>query len=389
LIVEDDPSFRRAAQALFRQIGFDHVDVAENGHEAVEAITTALVPFDVVLCDLNMPTEDGVVVLRRLASCHEPPPLILMSGEDPLVLEAAARLGAQYGLRILGTLAKPFSIVQVQRLLAQLRQPAPAGVRDPLPPLGADEIDAALAEDGFDVWFEPQLSLQTGAAAGLEALLRLRHATEGLVMPVRFIRQAETHGQIGALTMLVVERVARQYGSWRREGWSLPVSVNLSVAALSDPRLPDTMADICAHHQVPSGDVIFELTESAMADDPTVVLDILTRLRLKGFGLALDDFGSGYASLRQLHGLPFRQLKIDQWFVQAATRDLRSRRIIEHSLGLAAHLGMSTVAEGVDSEAGLKLMASLGCDAAQGHFIARPMEARDATAWLAEHPPAA
>jgi EAL domain-containing protein (putative c-di-GMP-specific phosphodiesterase class I) len=139
---------------------------------------------------------------------------------------------------------------------------------------------------------------------------------------------------------------------------------------------------VCArYHLRPSG-IVFELTESTAVDDPGVLLDVMTRLRLKGFGLALDDFGTGYASLQQLHRLPFRQLKIDRWFVQEASRDDRSRRIIEHSLNLASQLGLSTVAEGVDSEAGLELMTRLGCDTAQGYFIARPMPAADVTRWI-------
>lgn len=385
LLVEDDPSFRRAAEALLRQIGVHDVDVAEDGRTAVQSIATATVPFDFVLCDLNLPIDDGIVVLRRLAGCADSPPLVLMSGEDSVTLQAAGRLGTQYGLHILGTLEKPFSIAQLQRILSRLHQPAPARSGGESPPLDVAEIDTALSEARFDVWFEPQMSLQTGAAVGLEALVRLCHSTEGLVMPARFIRQAEIHGQIGALTMLVVERVAEQCRAWRDAGWALPVSVNLSAAVLHDPAFVDAIEEICSRHRIAASAITFELTESAIADNPIALLDILTRLRLKGFGLALDDFGMGYAWLRQLHGLPFRQLKIDQWFVQAATRDDRSCRIVEYSLRLASQFGMSTVAEGVDSAASMDLMTSLGCDAAQGHFIARPMSSRDAARWLDEH----
>ena len=166
------------------------------------------------------------------------------------------------------------------------------------------------------------------------------------------------------------------------------MAVNLSASVLHDPICPDAMTDVCDRHHVRPRDIVFELTESVATDDPAMVFDVIVRLRLKGFGLALDDFGIGYATLQQLHGLPFSQLKIDKSFVQAAIQDDRSRRIIEHSVSLASQLGMSTVAEGVDSEAGLELMTRLGCNAAQGYFIARPMPATAVTAWLTRHPSA-
>jgi EAL domain-containing protein (putative c-di-GMP-specific phosphodiesterase class I) len=382
LVVDDDAAFCQAVIGLLRQIGVNHVEAAGDGQEAVRLITTASEPFDVVLCDLHMPIEDGVVVLRRLAEHRDRSPLILMSGEDPLTLDAAGRLGAHYGLRVLGTLEKPFSLAQLERMLSRLHQPLPPAEAAELAPLEPSEIEAGLDEGRFEVWFEPQISLRTGRIAGVEALLRFRHWTNGLVMPARFIRQAEQHGQIDRLTILVLERVAARCQLWHRAGHTMPVSINLSAATLRDPACPDTMAAVCArYHLRPSG-IVFELTESTAVDDPGVLLDVMTRLRLKGFGLALDDFGTGYASLQQLHRLPFRQLKIDRWFVQEASRDDRSRRIIEHSLNLASQLGLSTVAEGVDSEAGLELMTRLGCDTAQGYFIARPMPAADVTRWI-------
>ena len=384
LVVEDDPAFRRAAAAMLRNIGVHRIETAEDGRQAIQAIVTAPTPFDLVLCDLNMPHEDGIVMLRRLAACSDPPPLILMSGVDPLTLDAAARLGARYGLGILGTLEKPFSLAQLQQVLSRLRQPRPAQEAVRSDPLAVAEIAAGLDEGRFEVWFQPQVSLQTRAITGIEALLRFRHWTEGLILPARFIRQAEEHGHIGRMTTLVLEQVAGHRHTWQLHH-ALPVSVNLSATTLHDPTCPDTMGEICLRHGLHPSNVVFELTESAAANDRTILLDISTRLRLKGFGLALDDFGTGYASLQQLHDLPFRQLKIDKWFVQTATWDERSRRIIEHSLSLALQLGLSTIAEGVDSGTGLELMTDLGCDSAQGYFIARPMPAAEVPGWLALH----
>jgi predicted signal transduction protein with EAL and GGDEF domain len=160
------------------------------------------------------------------------------------------------------------------------------------------------------------------------------------------------------------------------------VSVNLSKAGLRDLTLPDRAAALCVRCDVSPRHITFELTESTLATDATALLDISSRLRLKGFRLSLDDFGTGYASLEELRSLPFHELKLDKQFVQAAGHDNRVRAILENSIALARDLGMDTVAEGVETPAMVDLVASLGCRVIQGFVLAPPMAGTAVLEWL-------
>ena len=147
----------------------------------------------------------------------------------------------------------------------------------------------------------------------------------------------------------------------------------------------------CRRNGIDPHRIILELTESSATQDHAVALDILTRIRLKGFKLSIDDFGTGYSSMTKLAQLPVSEIKIDRSFVGTITRSQESRTIVESTLGLARSLALTTVAEGVEDAATLELLRTLGCDLAQGYHIARPMDAQAAGEWLAawerDHPP--
>jgi EAL domain-containing protein (putative c-di-GMP-specific phosphodiesterase class I) len=212
--------------------------------------------------------------------------------------------------------------------------------------------------------------------------LRLRHDDPILLGPASFIPSAEASGLIGKLTDFVLDHATKWCAAWQAAGWRLTVAVNLSKACFDDLTLPDRAAALCESRHLEHDQLVFELTESTLATDTASLLDVLTRLRLKGFRLSLDDFGTGYASLEELRSLPFHELKLDKQFVQGAVHDSRSRAILESAIGLASELGLSTVAEGVESEAILQMVAGLGCQTAQGYFIGGPMPAEEIADWL-------
>jgi EAL domain-containing protein (putative c-di-GMP-specific phosphodiesterase class I) len=236
----------------------------------------------------------------------------------------------------------------------------------------------------IELWFQPQFRLSLNRVTGVEALMRLRHPTLGLLDPESFIPVAESAGLIGALTDLALAAAVEWSARWRTAGHQLTVALNLSKAGLMDLTLPDRALHLCQTHDVAPADITFELTESSLAAQATVLLDIAARLRLKGFRLSLDDFGTGYASLAELQSLPFHELKLDRQFVQGAPYDARALGILRSSLALAAELGLSTVAEGVETESMLALVSGLGCQIIQGYFIARPMPADRIGPWLIE-----
>ena len=391
LVVDDDAAVRRLIERQLRRLGIEAVRTAADGAEAMRTVETSCTPFDVVICDLKMPNEDGLVLLRRLAALSHPPAIILTSGEDPLFLDAARRVGLGHHLRILGAISKPHTLTALAELLAGIEAPPSATRAHPssAPLLDGAEIASALEAGYAEAWFQPQIALSTRRVVGVEALLRLRDPQRGLLLPASFIGPAEKHGLLAALTEFVLCQAVTWCQVWHNHGFQLSVSVNVSATTMHDLSYPDLAAALCAKRGVCPTKVVFELTEYSLASDATALLDILTRLRLKGFRVSIDDFGTGYSSLDQLRTLPFNELKLDHTLVQDATRNPRSRLILQNSVAMASQLGMSTVAEGVESAAVLDLVSDLRCDLAQGFLIAAPMPAEAVADWLATHRPAA
>jgi EAL domain-containing protein (putative c-di-GMP-specific phosphodiesterase class I) len=389
LVVDDDSAVRGLIARQLRRLGVPSVETATDGADAMRVMEASDARFDVAVCDLRMPNEDGLVLLRRMAALSQPPAIILTSGEDPLFLDAARRLGIGHRLTILGILSKPHTTAALAELLAAIDAPPVAARTESRQeaPLQGAELEHMLEAGLVEAWFQPQIELATRRVVGAEALLRLRHPRRGLMLPGSFMCQAEKQGLLPALTEFVLRRAVASRSTWRDEGFELSVSINVSAATMHDLTYPDFAAALCTRHGVCPTEVVFELTESALASDATALLDILTRLRLKGFGVSIDDFGTGHSSLDLLRTLPFSELKLDHTLVQDAARNSRSRLILQNSLALAAQLGISTVAEGVDSPCALDLVSDLGCTLAQGFLIAEPMPADAIAGWLAVHQP--
>ncbi|HEX4726424.1 MAG TPA: EAL domain-containing protein [Jatrophihabitans sp.] len=236
--------------------------------------------------------------------------------------------------------------------------------------------------------YQPKIDLATGAVTGVEALVRWNHPTLGVLGPDRFIPLAESTGLIEALTPLVLEAALLQCRDATAGGVPISVAVNLSARNISDAGLPDRVAQTLARTGVPASRVILEITESSVMGDPEQTLPVLHRLRDLGICLSLDDFGTGYSSLSYLQRLPVGEVKIDRSFVMGLSGDdqVSTRALIRTILGLGSALGLRIVAEGIDDQATLDELRTLGCDVAQGYFISRPMSAADLDQWLQREP---
>ncbi|HET6209016.1 MAG TPA: EAL domain-containing protein [Jatrophihabitans sp.] len=236
--------------------------------------------------------------------------------------------------------------------------------------------------------YQPKIDLTTGAVTGVEALVRWNHPTLGVLGPDRFIPLAESTGLIEALTPLVLEAALLQCRDATADGVPISVAVNLSARNISDPGLPDRVAQTLARTGVPASRVILEITESSVMGDPEQTLPVLHRLRDLGICLSLDDFGTGYSSLSYLQRLPVGEVKIDRSFVMGLSGDdqASTRALIRTILSLGSALGLRIVAEGIEDQATLDELRTLGCDVAQGYYISRPMSASDLERWLQRQP---
>lgn len=238
---------------------------------------------------------------------------------------------------------------------------------------------------GLELHYQPKVDGRTGHVTGAEALLRWHHPDRGMVSPGVFVPIAERFGLIGSLGQWVTDEACRQMHIWQDLGVNMRVAINLSVHQLRQSDLAERIQESLRRHAVVPDHLTFEITESAAMEDPQASLRLFERLAHVGVHLSIDDFGTGYSSLSYLSKLPASQLKIDRCFVQDVDRDVDARAIVCAVIKLSHALGLTVVAEGVETQAQLDILRRLGCDELQGFLFARPMPARHLQAWLQGH----
>jgi EAL domain-containing protein (putative c-di-GMP-specific phosphodiesterase class I) len=201
-------------------------------------------------------------------------------------------------------------------------------------------------------------------------------------MPASFIRTLESGSHMDALTRVILKKASAACRTWRKLACNATVSVNLSLSMLEDLTLADRLAATVTQAGIQPRDVVLEVTETAAATRLGHVLENLARTRLMGFGLAIDDYGTGYSSMQQLARIPFTELKIDQSFVRDSATNRTSRAVLESSLEISHKLGIRAVAEGVENQSEANLLRELGCAEGQGYLIGRPLPAQDFEGWV-------
>jgi diguanylate cyclase (GGDEF)-like protein len=313
--------------------------------------------FEIEGLDLDVEASIGAVVSGR-------------DGEDVLTLFRHADV-AMYSAKKRG------------RSIAVYEQEADASSTERLTLLR--DLRQALDSGDLAAHYQPKLNLETHAIVGVEALVRWKHPSLGMVPPDRFIPLAEHSGLIGPLTAHVLNDALAQSRRWIEAGTPLPVAVNLSARSLGDDRVLEGIRELLLAHGVPPDHLTLEITESAIITEPERANEMLIRLHEMGVRLSIDDFGTGYTSLAQLKTIPIDELKIDRSFVGAMTTDVRSAHIVRGVVALGHNLGLSIVAEGVEDEETLAALAEVSCDVAQGYLMARPMPAQDLDRWLSGH----
>ncbi|GAC1539927.1 MAG: hypothetical protein NVS3B12_26480 [Acidimicrobiales bacterium] len=246
------------------------------------------------------------------------------------------------------------------------------------------ELRTAIGMEQLVLHFQPKASLRTGEIQGVEALVRWHHPTWGLVAPDQFIHLAETNVLMKPLTTWVLNAALRQVRLWREtEGLSeLSMAVNVSTRSLLDESFPAEVIACLERWDVPPRLLELEITESAIMADSVRAFRLLNELADYGVRLSIDDFGTGYSSLAYLKDLPVSQLKIDKGFVCRMDTDPNHAIIVRSVIDLGHNLGLQTVAEGIENQATWDQLASLGCDSAQGFYLARPMAADEFVPWL-------
>jgi len=349
--------------------------------------------FDIVLLDLNMPEIDGIEVMRNLYNRGCTPAFILISGFDERVLHSAKQFAEAKKIEVLGTYTKPIDTGRFIQEIAEIharkklafdkRQYNQKGSKADAG-LSLLELRVALNERQFVLFYQPQIDIKSGEVKGFEALVRLKHPIKGLIFPDEFISLAEANELMPTLTQEVFSLGVEDYKKFQQRGIQQKISINISAQDL-DLEMPERIATLLVDSNIPAEALMIELTESALRTSVSDSLDILNRLRMKGFSLSIDDFGTGHSSLVQLYQAPFTELKIDLQFVTRMLKDKEAYAIVKICILLAKELKLVTVAEGVETQEILDELATLGCDIAQGYHIAKPLPLDECCEWLEQH----
>ncbi|MCB2107480.1 MAG: EAL domain-containing response regulator [Rhodobacteraceae bacterium] len=378
LVVDDSPVIQKVAIKVLADCGVTRVDTALDGLQLFEKIEVKR--YDVILLDLNMPNMDGVEVLATADPAKGFPPVILCSASDQKVLKSAREVASLKGVQIVGILEKPYSGQALAALLDKLGtddRTRKAKVQDIL------DINHILAnlDQSLELVYQPKFCLKKGNVCGVETLARWRNP-DGLVLPpATFVPALEDANQTAVLTKLVTARAAAQAAQWARDGIDLSVSVNVSADDLVMPGFIEFVTEVTNKEKLDPQKLTFEVTETKVATDISGMLTTLTRLRLKGFGLSIDDFGCGTSTLQQLRQAPFSELKIDQQFVSHLASDTQNHAIVNSCIDLGHKLGMTIVAEGLETQEDMLELRKLGCESVQGYLIAKPQTADDFIDW--------
>ncbi|HJV86490.1 MAG TPA: EAL domain-containing response regulator [Noviherbaspirillum sp.] len=384
LIAEDDEFQRHWLNVMLCKLGARHIAEAENGRIALDLLQDGRSSIDISFIDLNMPDMDGIELVRHLANSDHETAIVLTSALGSALLFSVETMTKAYGVHLLGTFEKPATPEILQDLIAQYEPPAARQAKKSLPVFTLQEIRDGIRAGQFEPFYQPKVELATGKVKAVEAFVRWRHPQYGLVTPPAFIPILEASGHMEDLTWAVVERAIAACRRWHDDGLMLSVSINLSATSLAEPGLAEKILAYITQHGIEPQYFTIEITELMAMTDVPVCLENLARLRMKGFGLSVDDYGTAHSNVQQLLRIPFLDLKIDRSFVAGASQNEQMHIALSSCLELAKKLRRNSVAVGVETREDWDLLRDLGCTYAQGYYIAKPMERDAIPGWIDE-----
>lgn len=386
LVVEDNEFQRRWLVTMLANLGASSILEAGDGLAALALLQDPQRGIDICFIDLNIPGMDGMELIRHMAGSANPASVILASALDPALVFSVESMSQAYGVNMLGTITKPATPEELQEVIARYAAPLAqrqAKTSAPAAPT-LEEILQGLQEDQFVPYFQPKVALASGKIRGVEAFARWEHPQHGVIAAGAFIPLLEASGKIDLLSWSIIRKSAATCRALHDAGHPIGVSINLASQLLGGLEFAEHFSSCMVAYDIDPACITIEITESASKTELPAFLENLARLRMKGFVLAVDDYGTGDASMQHHLRIPFSELKIDRSFVVGAAHNQALELALASSLELANKLQRESTAVGVETRQDWDLLHKLGCTNVQGYYIAKPMAARALPAWLAE-----
>ncbi|ELX09103.1 putative oxygen sensor protein [Janthinobacterium sp. HH01] len=388
LVAEGDQVQRHALADILVHLGVGRITQAPDGHTALRHFSAGITPkVDIAIIDLALPGMDALELIRRLAEAKSRVGVLVVGAQSNAVLFSVETMAAAYGINMLGAIGKPVIGSRLEALIANYLEPEQAHTassRAQLPPISFAEVGQGLQMREFDPFFQPKIELETGQVKGLEMFARWRHPLYGVLGPASFMQVLEDNRRIDFLDWSMIEKSVAACRTLHDQGIPISFSINVDQGTLAHPQFMEQIAACLERHRIMPDYITFEMTESAVLTTDPHFLERLLRLRMKGFGLAIDDYGTGRSNLQLLARIPFSELKIDRSFVDGASKKQAIGTVLRSCLGLARSLDRRSVAVGVETKQDWDFLQGLGCTYAQGYYIAKPMPVEEFPAWLAD-----
>jgi EAL domain-containing protein (putative c-di-GMP-specific phosphodiesterase class I)/CheY-like chemotaxis protein len=386
LVAEGDQVQRHALADILVHVGVGRITQAPDGHTALRHFSAGITPpVDIAIIDLALPGMDALELIRRLGEAGCKAGVIVVGAQTNAVLFSVETMADAYGVNVLGAIGKPVIGSRLMALVQNYLQPVEAhGAGEAPPSLSFAQVGHGLQNREFDPYFQPKIELETGQVKGLEMFARWRHPLYGVLGPASFMPALEEARRVDFLDWTMIEKSVAACRKLHDQGIPISVSINVDHSTLAHPQFMDQITACLERHQIMADYITFEMTESAVLSTEPHFLERLLRLRMKGFGLAIDDYGTGRSNLQLLARIPFSELKIDRSFVDGASKRTAIGTVLRTCLNLARSLDRKSVAVGVETKQDWDFLQGLGCTYAQGYYIAKPMPVEDFPAWLAD-----
>lgn len=385
VVAEADAVQRRALIDALGQLGASRVTDVPDGATALRTLQASFTPrVDVAIIDLDLGGMDGLELLRALAAQHSAVRMIVVGAHSPDVLFSVESLAQALGIDLLGAIGKPVTSTKLKALLDNFQPASRPHPPAPEPTFSFADVGAGLQQRQFEPAFQPKIQLATGQVTGLEAFARWRHPEHGMLGPGAFIDALEQNNRVDFLDWSMIEMSVEHCRRYHDAGIPISISLNLAPLTLAHPGFLRQIASTMSRHGVVPDYLTFEITESSILSFDVDFIERLVRLRMLGFGLAIDDYGTARSNLQLLARIPFTELKIDRSFVDGASKKRPLGTVLKSFLGLAHSLDRMSCAVGVETRQDWDFLQELGCTYAQGYHIANPMAPDAFPGWLAD-----